>query len=120
MALMVTLTAADVVDAPVLSRATAVSAWVPTGVLFHVTLYGLVVSDPISVAPAKTSTRDTLPSASDAVALTIRLIGAVNVAPFDGAVTDTTGGWLAAATVMATDAEVVLAPLLSRATAVNE
>jgi hypothetical protein len=44
--------AADVVLAPALSRATAVSEYEPAGTFVHVTLYGLVVSEPTSVEPA--------------------------------------------------------------------
>ena len=51
-AVTVMLPAADVVVALSSSRATAVREYVPAGTLLHVTLYGLVASDPIGVWPA--------------------------------------------------------------------
>jgi hypothetical protein len=89
--------------------------------LLHVTLYGLVGSVPISVVPAKKLTLLTVPSASPAVALSVTVAGAVNVAPAAGAVNDTVGAWFAAAlTVIDRAAVVVVAPVLSVATAVSE
>jgi hypothetical protein len=48
-------------------------------------------------------------------------MGALNVAPVDGAVMETTGGLLSPVppTVIATGADAALAPLSSRATAVS-
>jgi hypothetical protein len=51
-AFTVTLTADDVVVAPSLSRATAVSEYVPADTLLHVALYGAAVSLPTSCVPA--------------------------------------------------------------------
>src|SRR5947209_7740238 len=51
-AVIVTLTAAERVDAPRLSVATAVSAIVPVLELVHVTCHGALVVDPMSVEPA--------------------------------------------------------------------
>jgi hypothetical protein len=56
---------------------------------------------------------------SPAVALIGTVAGAVNVAPLAGLVSDTVGGWLFA-TVIERAADVVVAPALSRATAVRE
>jgi hypothetical protein len=67
----------DVVVAPELSRATAVSVCVPLGALLHVTEYGLLVSDPIGVEPAKNSTAAIVPSVSLALALTVIVAGVV-------------------------------------------
>ena len=47
----VTLTAVDVVVAPALSRATAVSEYVPAAALLQVAVYGLLESLAISVDP---------------------------------------------------------------------
>src|SRR5205085_7377745 len=69
--------AADVVVAPALSRATAVSEYVPAATLLHVTLYGDAVADPISVVPLKKSTRAIVPSGSLAVAVSGTVAGAV-------------------------------------------
>jgi hypothetical protein len=49
------------------------------------------------------------------------LAGAVNVAPDDGLVSETVGGWFVVPpTVTVTGAEVIVAPSLSVATAVKE
>ena len=48
----VTVRAAEVVVVPSSSRATAVTEYVPAGTLLQLTLYGLLVSVPINVAPA--------------------------------------------------------------------
>src|SRR6185503_3813238 len=48
----------------------------------------------MSVVPAKKSTLVIVPPVSDAVALTVMLAGAVQVAPLAGAVSDTVGAWL--------------------------
>ncbi len=109
----------DVVLAPALSTATAVIVYEPAATLDQVTLYGAVVSLPISVAPAKKSTRDTVPSLSLAFALTTNVAGAVAVAPLAGLVSDTVGGTFGAVTVTDTALDVLLAPWLSTATAVN-
>jgi hypothetical protein len=84
----------DVLLAPPLSTATAVSEYVPAGTLLHVTLYGELASLPISVVPAKKSTRETVPSLSLAFALTSTVAGADTVVPFAGLVSVTVGGVL--------------------------
>jgi hypothetical protein len=62
-----------------------------------------------------------VPSVSPAFALTVIVAGAVNVAPFAGAVSAAVGGWLAAAfTVIVRAAEVAVAPSSSVARAVSE
>jgi hypothetical protein len=66
----VTVIAADVVEAPPLSVATAVSAYVPAATLLHVTPYGLVVSVPIGAPFAKNCTDAIVPSVSPALAVT--------------------------------------------------
>src|SRR5688572_8813313 len=98
--LTVMVRAADVVVAPSSSVARAVSEYVPAGTLFQAMLYGLVVSLPISVVPWKKSTRATVPSVSLAVALTVMLAGAVNVAPLAGAVSAAVGGVFGGATAV--------------------
>ena len=89
----VTGTAADVRVAPWLSRATAVSEYEPAATFVHEKVYGLLVSVPSSVEPAKNCTCDTLPSASLALAVMAIVAGAVNGAPEAGAVIATDGGW---------------------------
>ena len=67
----VTCTSLEVVVAPSLSVATAVSVYEPAATLLHVTLYGLVVSVPIGWPFAKKSTDVTVPPLSPAVALIV-------------------------------------------------
>ena len=81
--------------------------------------YGLVASVPIGVLPAKNETDATEPSESLAVADTAIAAPATKDAPLAGALTLTEGALLATI-VTATDAEVVVAPRLSVATAVSE
>src|SRR5690349_7638591 len=88
-------TGAEVVMPPSLSDATAVSTCVPAVTDGHEVEYGAAVAAPIKCDPSKNSTRARRFSGSDADALTVSVIGVVNTAPFDGAVMDTTGGWLA-------------------------
>src|SRR5258705_2451696 len=83
-------------------------------------LYGLVVSEPISVVPAKKSTLAIVPSASLADADTVIDAGAVKLAPLAGAVNETVGAWFVPLTVMVRAADVVVAPASSVATAVSE
>src|SRR5512132_395666 len=92
LALTVIVDAALVVVAPRLSVARAVSVYVPAATLPQVKLYGAVVSSPSFAAPLKNSTFVTEPSASDAVAARFTVAGAVQVAPFVGCVSVTTGG----------------------------
>ena len=89
--------------------------------MFHVTLYGLVVSEPIGVVPAKKSTFVIVPSASLAEAETVTDAGAVKLAPLAGAVSEAVGAWFdGGLTVTVRAADVVVAPSLSVATAVME
>jgi hypothetical protein len=60
--------------------------------LFHVAVYGADVFVAIRVLPAKNSTCATLPSASDAFALSEIVAGAAYVAPLAGDVNETAGG----------------------------
>ena len=76
----------------------------------------VVASVPIGVAPAKNCTWLTVPSVSLALADTVIAAPAANDAPLAGAVRLTVGGLF---TVMVTDADVVVAPRLSVATAVS-
>jgi len=62
-----------------------------------------------------------VPSASLAEADTVIDAGAVNEAPLAGAVSETVGAWFGGLlTLIVWAADVVVAPLSSRATAVNE
>ncbi|MNC85422.1 hypothetical protein D3C83_10200 [compost metagenome] len=62
-----------------------------------------------------------VPSLSLALALMVIEAGAVYVAPLAGAVSDTVGGWFAAAlTVIERAADVAVAPSSSTARAVSE
>ena len=115
-AFTVNVTGADVVVAPRLSVAFEVSVWVPSGTLFHAWLYGVVVSVAASVPLRKNSTFDTVPSASDALAVTVRFSGATRTALLAGAVIAVDGGRL---TIAVTAGEVVTAPLSSVALAVS-
>ena len=67
---ILTLTAADVAVAPLLSAATAVSEYVPALEGVQVTEYRAALLDPMGVDPAKKSTRAIVPSASLAAAVT--------------------------------------------------
>src|SRR5258706_1912211 len=82
----------DSVIANPLSRDLAVSVCVPTGALLQTKL-----DDPFAASPSfrplsKNSTRLMKPSASLALALSTRLVGARNCAPFAGAVMAIDGG----------------------------
>jgi hypothetical protein len=72
----------------------------------------------MSEAPAKNSTRATVPFTSLADAVSVTVAGMVNVAPFAGLVSDTEGGGFD--TTMFTAVDVFVAPLLSVARAVSE
>src|SRR5579862_9870591 len=91
----VTVTAVDVVVAPRLSVATAVSVWLPPVAGVQLTLYGLVVSVPSDVAPSKNWTWVTVPSESAAFADTVTAWPDGSEAPFNGEVMFTVGGVLA-------------------------
>src|SRR6266571_4153594 len=110
------LTAAEVVLKPRLSVARAVSACVPAARLERVTLKGAAIAVPTSAAPSKKSTFATVPSVSDALALTVTLAGAMKSALLAGAVMLTVGG---VSTVIVTGAEVVAIAFLSVAFAVS-
>jgi hypothetical protein len=75
------LTGLEVEDAFLVSVATAVRLYVPAATFDQLTLYGLVVSVPIGVAPEKNCTWLTVPSASLAFADTVIAAPAANVAP---------------------------------------
>ena len=81
----------DVVEFPDVSRATAVSAWLPFAdpAVFQVTENGLVVSSAPSGRPSRRNWTPASPDASDALAVTA--IDPVTVAPFAGAVRATVG-----------------------------
>ena len=118
--LTVMLIALEVVTAPALSVALAVSVKFPAATLFHVKLYGDVVSVPNSVLPLNNSTLLMVPSLSVAVASMAIFAGAVKVAPLAGLVMLTVGDRLAdGLTVMLIGLEVVAAPELSVALAVS-
>ena len=85
----VMLIAADVVERPAPSVALAVIECVPAA-KEAVREYGAVVSVPIRLAPSKNSTLAKLTS-SDAFALKVIVSVVRNVAPSEGAVTETVG-----------------------------
>src|SRR5205814_403036 len=91
-------TGAEVVAAPRLSLATAVSVCTP-GARVALRLYGRVESLPNNTRPSKNRTFVTLPSLSWALAVIGTLAGAVKEAPLVGESTETEGGILAAAGV---------------------
>ena len=92
---MVTCTGAEVVVAPRLSEATAVSVCEPSASR-AVTLYGLVESLPSDTAPSKNWTLVTLPSVSLAEARMVTLAELLKMALSTGLVMVTLGGTLAA------------------------
>src|SRR5688500_2167761 len=92
----VTVRTAEVVAAPLLSRATAVMPYDPVAMPLQVYAYGDDVSVASSVAPAWVAGRSMVPSTSVAVAARAILAGAIKVAPCAGAVRETAGDWLAA------------------------
>src|SRR6185503_9699765 len=83
----------DGVAAPALSVARAVNVKVPPPPGDHTIVYGAAVDEPMTEPLARKSTRDTVPSASDAVAEMVTVDPASNTAPFDGCVSVTDGGW---------------------------
>src|SRR5215213_8819058 len=85
------VTEGDVAIPPLLSVAFAVTECDPAGMLFHGTLYGADVSTPIEVAPVKNSTCVTVPFASLAVAVRVRLDPAGKIVLVCGDVTVTVG-----------------------------
>ena len=104
----VTVRGADTLDAPPLSVARAVSAYVPAGTLLHVNAYGDVVSVPTSAPPAKNSTFVTEPLVSVAVAARLIVAGAAYVAPDAGAESATVGGGLVLVSVIVIGVEVAV------------
>jgi hypothetical protein len=86
------VTVAEVVRAPSLSVATAVSEYVPVATEDHVAVYGAAVSEPISVVPEKKSTRAMVPSLSLAAAANGTFPPAVTIDPLAGDVNATIGG----------------------------
>jgi len=69
----------------------------------HEKVYGLVVSVPSRVEPAKNSTCEMLPSASLALAAIAIIAGAVKPAPGAGVVMATVGGWFGMSAVDRTE-----------------
>jgi hypothetical protein len=98
----VTVTPAEVVVLPAASRARAVRVYDPllVAVVFQETEYGIVVSVPISVVPAKKSTATT-PMLSEALALTG--VASETVAPVAGSVTAAVGPAVSMVTLNAPD-----------------
>src|SRR5947209_17214285 len=95
--LTVTVTLRDVVEPPLLSRATAVNVCVPAKrVAFRVK--GLSLSFPRDVAPSKNSTLVTVPSESSAAAVMVTA-ALLNDDPFVGLEMLTVGGTLGGAKV---------------------
>ena len=115
--LTVTEIAALVLMLPVASVARAVSEYVPAAVGVQLTLYGNVLAVPTETPFAKNCTVAIVLAAEVAVARSVVAELTVRVAPFVGAVTDTTGP---VPTVTATAAEVVVTPIRSVTTAVSE
>src|SRR2546422_10635706 len=113
----------DVVLAPPLSVATAESEYFPAGTWDHVTVNGAEVAVAIRVPPWKNSTCVTVPSGSEALAVSVIVAGAMKIEPVGGLVIVTTGGWfmgpLGGITVIETGSERVDIPPLSVATAVR-
>src|ERR1041385_6808890 len=71
---------------PVLSVTRAVREWRPTGTLLQARVYGGAVSSPSLLAPAKNSTRATVPSGSDAMTLRATFVPGANAVPGNGLV----------------------------------
>src|SRR5439155_7641818 len=80
--------------APWLSVAAAVIVYVPAVTPVNVALNGAVVSLAVMMPPSEKSTRDTVPSESEALAVTVIVAGGENVAPGAGLVIETAGSWL--------------------------
>src|SRR5690242_3373290 len=114
---MTTLTAAESAVAPLSSVARAMMAWVPAGP-FQECVYGALVATPTTDPPAINSTLAIVPSGSVAVAASATGVPTATKSPFTGDVSVTVGGWFAS-TAIDTEAEVVVAPLLSYAFAVS-
>src|SRR5438874_7400016 len=117
--LTVTLIAADVVELPAASRATAVSVWTPfvVAVVFQVTPYGLVVTSAPRFAPSSLNWTPTTATLSAAFADTAALADTVD--PPAGAAIDTVGGVVSLLTVTFTAADVAWLPAASRARAAS-
>src|SRR3989442_15005540 len=102
--LTVTVTAADVVELPAASRATAASVWVPLVpvVVVQETAYGAVVASPPRVAPSSLNCTPTTPTLS--VALAVTEVGPLTVAPPAGAASETVGRVVSFPTITVTGA----------------
>jgi len=111
-----TYTAAEVELPPRLSVATAVSAKVPATELLQITLHGFVCAEPTQMLPAKKSTRESVPSLSEAVALRTIFVGTVQIEPLAGEVSVMVGS---ASTKIVLTLEVEDAARLSLARAVS-
>src|SRR5712691_2862835 len=111
-----TVTGAEVELAPWLSVSVAVSFRQPAAALLSVTLYGALVAAPTSFAPLWNSTFAIEPSLSEALAVTVKVAGAVRMALFPGAVMATPGK---AFTVIETGSERSVSPLLFVALAIT-
>ena len=116
--LTTTLTIAEVVEAPRLSVAFAVSECVPAGTLVHGKLYGAIASSPSLDVPLKNSTLLIAPPTSAALALIVTVVPALTVALFAGAVMFTVGGLFPVLTTIRMALDVVTAFLSSVAFAV--
>jgi hypothetical protein len=117
----VTLDDAEVVEFPAESHATAVTVCVPsaTVVVFHVCVYGALVTGAPRLAPSIRSCTLATPMLSLAAAVTLTAVPET-VALLAGAVTLTVGGVVSAfITVTPTAADVVWFPAASRATAAS-
>src|SRR5437016_2507020 len=115
-ALTVMVTGAEVTIRPEESVACAVSVYWPSTTSFHESVYGLFVTTPRDRSLAKNSTCWMAPTGT-AVAARLTFAPAANAAPLAGLVSATDVGALI---VIATGAEVVVAPTMSVATATNE
>src|SRR5207245_986609 len=117
--LTVTVTAADVVELPAASRATAASVWVPLVpvVVVHETAQRAAGPSPPWFAPSIVAFSPTPPTLSVAVAVPFPTL--VRSVPAAGAVRDTVGAVVSLPTVTVTAADVVELPAVSRATAVS-
>jgi hypothetical protein len=118
-AVTLTFTAVDVTTVPLVSVTFAVNAVTPDAVGVQLTVYGDVSAVPMTVVPARKSTRLTVaPLPAAAVAVSVLLVPSAMTAPLDGADRLTVGTELA--TVTATADDVTAAPLESVTRAVIE
>jgi len=115
----VTDTAADVVELPAASRATAVSECVPLEavLVFHDWLYGAAVNSAPRFVPSSLNCTPTTALSSVAFAETVTV--AETLDPAAGAVMATVGGVVSLSTVTVTTVVVPVFPAASLATAVS-